>query len=183
VLRAPKYLPGAIIQVPRRDADGNALGGVRVPDIVVPLGVHGAQNEPLTPICSLVGAYLPFAATKDATTGRQPSVRDRYKDQSDYVNRVSPRAKADGNALGGVRVPDIVVPLGVHGAQNEPLTPILSARKVSGDAECRAVNPRSPISSPTTILARCRVERTDRSQRHLMARIQSSGVMHCCCAC
>jgi hypothetical protein len=28
-----------------------------------------------------------------------------------------------------------------------------------------------------------RVERTDRSQRHLMARIQSSGVMHCCCAC
>jgi hypothetical protein len=93
VLRAPKNLPDAIIQVPRRDADGNALGGVRVPDIVVPLGVHGAQNEPLTPICSLVGAYLPFAATKDAATGRQPSVRDRYKDQSDYVNRVRVAAR------------------------------------------------------------------------------------------
>jgi hypothetical protein len=29
VLRAPKNLPGAVIQVPRREADGNALGGVQ----------------------------------------------------------------------------------------------------------------------------------------------------------
>jgi hypothetical protein len=39
------------------------------------------------------GAYLPFATTKDAATGRQPSVRDRHKDQSDYVNRVRVAAR------------------------------------------------------------------------------------------
>jgi hypothetical protein len=33
VLRAPNNLPDAIIQVPQRDADGNPLGGVRLPDL------------------------------------------------------------------------------------------------------------------------------------------------------
>jgi hypothetical protein len=79
VLGAPKGLPDAVIQVPRRDTDGNPLGGVRLPDIAVPLGVHGAQNEPLSFACSLVGAYLPFDAKR---------VMERYKDQNDYVNQI-----------------------------------------------------------------------------------------------
>ena len=32
VLRAPANLPKAVIQIPKRDADGNAMGGVRLPD-------------------------------------------------------------------------------------------------------------------------------------------------------
>jgi Alpha/beta hydrolase domain len=79
VLAAPKGLADAVILVPQRDADGNPLGGVRLPDIAVPLGVHGAQNEPLSFACSLVGAYRPFAAAR---------VAERYKDQNDYVNRI-----------------------------------------------------------------------------------------------
>ena len=84
VLGAPKGLSGAVIQVPVRDADGNAVGGVRVPDIAVPLGVQGAQNKPQTFTCSLVGAYLPFPADKLAAL---------YKDQNDYVNRVRVAAR------------------------------------------------------------------------------------------
>jgi hypothetical protein len=35
-LRAPDYLPKAIIQIPIRDPDGNANGGVRLPDMAAP---------------------------------------------------------------------------------------------------------------------------------------------------
>ncbi len=89
VLQAPKNLPDAVVQVPQRDADGNPVGGVRMPDIAVPLGVNGVQNEPLSFTCSLVGAYQPFAQTKDAAgSDQRPSVAERYKDNADYVNRV-----------------------------------------------------------------------------------------------
>ena len=84
VLDAPKGLPGAVIQVPVREADGNAVGGVRLPDIAAPLGVQGAQNKPRTFICSLVGAFSPFPADKVAAL---------YKDQNDYVNRVRVAAR------------------------------------------------------------------------------------------
>jgi hypothetical protein len=93
VLQAPKNLPDAVVQVPQRDADGNPIGGVRLPDIAVPLGVNGAQNEPLSFTCSLVGAFLPFAQTKDSTDGRHPSLAERYKDQSDYMNRIRVAAR------------------------------------------------------------------------------------------
>jgi len=89
-LRAPNNLPKAIIQVPKLDADGNALGGVRLPDFVAPLGTHGGQNSPETR-CSLMGSYIPFAkdATQRATNNdARPSVVERYKNRDDYVNRI-----------------------------------------------------------------------------------------------
>ena len=48
LLQAPRHLPTAIVQAPRRDADGMSLGGVRLPDVEAPLGTHGAQNLPLS---------------------------------------------------------------------------------------------------------------------------------------
>ena len=95
VLQPPTALPDAVVQVPRRDADGNPVGGVRLPDIAVPLGVYGLQNEPLTSFtCSLIGAYRPFARTTDGSDGKQPSLAERYKDRRDYVNRVRVAARA-----------------------------------------------------------------------------------------
>jgi len=79
VLQAPKNLPDAVIQVP--------------------LGVHGVQNEPLSFTCSLVGAYLPFAKTKDAATDKRPSLAERYKDHGDYVNPIRVAARGGGGAL------------------------------------------------------------------------------------
>jgi hypothetical protein len=93
VLAPPKVLADAVIQVPQRDADGNPLGGVRLPDVAVPLGANGLQNEPPTFTCSLVGAYRPFPASVMA---------ERYKDRDDYVNlvRVAAReAEAEGFLL------------------------------------------------------------------------------------
>lgn len=90
-LRAPKHLADAVIQVPVLDEDGNALGGVRLPDLVVPLGTHGGQNAPQTFTCSLAGSYVAFAKTKterEANHDRRPSLAERYKNQDEYVNRI-----------------------------------------------------------------------------------------------
>jgi len=90
-LRAPKNLPEAVIQVPKLDADGNPMGGVRLPDIAVPLGTNSGQNVPDSFLCSLVGSYTPFAATKaqrEASGDARLSVAERYRNRDDYVNRI-----------------------------------------------------------------------------------------------
>jgi hypothetical protein len=95
-LRAPSYLPKAIIQIPIRDEDGNASGGVRLPDMAAPLGTHGGQNPPLSFACSLGSSYVAFAKTKEereAASDSRPSLVERYKDRSDYMNRIRAAAR------------------------------------------------------------------------------------------
>ena len=90
-LRAPTRLSAAVIQVPKRDQDGNALGGVRLPDVAVPTGTNGAQNQPQTFTCMLIGSFSPFAATKaerERTGDARPSIEERYHGRDDYVNRI-----------------------------------------------------------------------------------------------
>ena len=94
--RAPSYLPKAIIQIPIRDQDGNATGGVRLPDMAAPLGTHGGQNPPLSFVCSLGSSYVAFAKTKEereAVGDSRPSLVERYKDRSDYMNRIRAAAR------------------------------------------------------------------------------------------
>ncbi len=91
LLQAPMHLPGAIVQVPLRDADGNSLGGVRLPDLVVPLGTHGAQNLPLSDrACNLNAAYIPFApdSTARLASDTRPSLAERYSSSADYLKKV-----------------------------------------------------------------------------------------------
>jgi hypothetical protein len=91
VLPAPAHLPNAVVQVPRRGADGNFIGGVRLPDVEVPLGVHGVQNRPLSDrSCNLSAAYIAFAKKPDE---RRPgdmrlAISERYKGRADYLNRI-----------------------------------------------------------------------------------------------
>lgn len=95
-LKAPSHLPGAIIQVPVLDADGNATGGVRLPDMVAPLGTHAAQNPPLSVACALGAGYIAFAKTREereAAKDPRPSLAERYKDRNDYANRIRAAAR------------------------------------------------------------------------------------------
>ncbi|HWZ41078.1 MAG TPA: alpha/beta hydrolase domain-containing protein [Bradyrhizobium sp.] len=90
-LRAPTRLSAAVIQVPKRDQDGNALGGVRLPDLAVPTGTNGGQNQPQTFTCMLVGSFSPFAATKaerEHSGDARPSIEERYQGRDNYVNRI-----------------------------------------------------------------------------------------------
>jgi Alpha/beta hydrolase domain len=106
-LRAPSKLSAAVIQIPKRDQDGNALGGVRLPDIAVPTGTNGPQNQPQSFTCMLVGTFSPFAATKaerERTGDVRPSIEERYHGRDDYVNRV--RIAAQDLAKLGFLLPD-----------------------------------------------------------------------------
>ncbi|HTR88351.1 MAG TPA: alpha/beta hydrolase domain-containing protein [Reyranella sp.] len=85
VLAAPKHLPKAVIERPKRDIDGNVLGGVRLPDMEAPLGVHAAQQEPTSFSCGLAGAFLPFPPEK---------IAERYKSRDGYVQKIRTAAAA-----------------------------------------------------------------------------------------
>jgi Alpha/beta hydrolase domain len=96
VLRAPSNLPKAVIQIPKRDADGNALGGVRLPDEEAPLGVNAQQNPPLSFTCMLAGAYVAFPRTEadaDAKHDDHRPVLARYKTRNEYVDHIRNAAR------------------------------------------------------------------------------------------
>jgi hypothetical protein len=96
VLRAPGQLPKAIIEIPKRDEDGNVVGGVRLPDMEAPLGVHARQNPPLSFVCMLAGAYVAFPRTQtdaDAAHDAHRPVLERYKTRNEFVNRIRTAAR------------------------------------------------------------------------------------------
>jgi len=69
VFQAPNFLAGATVMVPKRDVDGNAMSGVVLPDVAVPIASHGYMNAPLTVMaCRQSSTYRPFAKT---TAGRK----------------------------------------------------------------------------------------------------------------
>ncbi len=83
--------------VPQCDADGNDLGGIRVPDVAVPLGTgtgwvfrpaeFGSPHE----FYPLRGAWVPFAKTKaDRETANDPrlSLEERYGSKDAYLAQV-----------------------------------------------------------------------------------------------
>jgi hypothetical protein len=83
--------------VPQVDADGNDLGGIRLPDVAVPLGTAtgwvlrpvelGSPHEPVL----LRGAWVPFARTRaerEAAGDPRPSLAERYTSKETYLDRV-----------------------------------------------------------------------------------------------
>jgi hypothetical protein len=85
------------ILVPKVDADGNDLAGIRLPAVQVPIGTYTGWN--LQPrrlaegeLSGLLGSFIPFAKTKATRNkARDPrlSLQERYKNHSDYVAKVS----------------------------------------------------------------------------------------------
>jgi Alpha/beta hydrolase domain len=84
LMQAPSYLPLAVVQAPQSDADGNFVGGVRLPEVTVPLGVHGRQNDPMSrDACKLVASYVAFPDAE---------VAKRYPNRAAYVQRIQDAA-------------------------------------------------------------------------------------------
>ena len=84
------------------DQDGNEIGGVRMPDVSVPVATHTGFNvrHPDSggagQILEYVGLSLPFA--KDAQTRRaqrdpRPSIAERYGDRDDYLQQIRTAAE------------------------------------------------------------------------------------------
>ena len=89
--------------VPRVDADGNEVAGIRVPELAVPLATTTGWNfrservgNPTT-LYALLGSYVPFARTKaerEARRDPRQSVEERYRDRDDYLQRIRAAASA-----------------------------------------------------------------------------------------
>ena len=88
--------------VPKVDKDGNEIGGVRAVNLQVPLATHAGWNLRAKgfmedQLCYLNGMHVPFAKTKEErekSGDPRLSVEERYKDQADYVQRVSQAARS-----------------------------------------------------------------------------------------
>lgn len=85
--------------VPKTDADGNDLGGIRAPDVAVPLGTHtGWAVRADTPgeMCGNLGQFIPFARSKperDAARDPRLSLLERYPKPRGYMERVAQAAR------------------------------------------------------------------------------------------
>ena len=99
LLSAASPLPHLVPQV---DADGNEIGGIRVPEQAVPLATTTGWNfraESLGntgDIYSLLGSYFPFSATRDARQAANDprrAIDERYRSRADYLRRI--RAATD----------------------------------------------------------------------------------------
>ncbi len=91
------------VLVPRLDADGNELGGLRLPDLAAPLGTMAGWNMRAASaggagaLCYLEGSFVPFAKTKAeriASGDVRPALEERYRDRADYAARINKAAVA-----------------------------------------------------------------------------------------
>lgn len=83
--------------VPQVDEDGLDCGGIRDPEVAVPLATTTGWNFRAEvvgnsrDIYQLLGSYFPFAATRavrHAAGDRRPSIEERYRNREDYLERV-----------------------------------------------------------------------------------------------
>jgi hypothetical protein len=91
------------VLVPKVDSDGNEIGGVRLPEISVPMGtatgwaVRAANAGGGGELCYLDGSFQPLAKTKadrQAKSDPRPSIEERYSSKDDYLAKL--RQAAEG---------------------------------------------------------------------------------------
>jgi hypothetical protein len=97
-LQPPKVGKAFPVLVPQVDDDGNERDGVRLPEIVVPLGTYAGWNlrDPAIGApqqrVSFEASYIPFARTrKERREAGDPrkSIEERYGSREDYLERFS----------------------------------------------------------------------------------------------
>ncbi len=84
--------------VPQVNADGNERGGIRMPEIAVPLASYtgwnlrsesmGAPSE----LVSFLGSWIPFPRAKSGNTDPRRPVQDRYPNEPVYLQRIDEAA-------------------------------------------------------------------------------------------
>ncbi len=94
----PRPIPGHDypVLVPKIDADGNELAGIRLPEVAVPLGTRTGWNIRSAGFAQgalmVVGFFIPFAATareRRATGDPRPSLEERYPSREHYIEAVT----------------------------------------------------------------------------------------------
>lgn len=94
----PKVRGAFPLLVPQVDSDGNDLGGVKLPEVAVPLGTFTGWNLRApgsgapSQMASFVGSFIAFPRTKAErlrTHDGRLSIEERYADRADYMQRVA----------------------------------------------------------------------------------------------
>jgi hypothetical protein len=82
------------VLVPKTDADGNDIAGIRIPEVAVPTATYTgwALRDDGHDGCDAAGQKIAFAKTKAerlAAGDPRPSLEERYADHADYVSKVT----------------------------------------------------------------------------------------------
>jgi hypothetical protein len=101
-VQPPRITGEYVSLVPRVDADGNELSGLRSPMLQVPLGSYLGWNLVARGFeagqhCGNQGGFIPFAATRAqrlATGDPRLSLEERYGTRANYLAKL--KAAADG---------------------------------------------------------------------------------------
>jgi hypothetical protein len=89
------------VMVPQVDGDGIDLGGVRMPEVAVPLATFTGwnQRDPKNgapdQLADFTGSYLPFAKAKsdrDRLNDPRPSIEERYTSREQYLGKITEAA-------------------------------------------------------------------------------------------
>ena len=97
----PEVLSEFPVMVPQVDADGNERGGLKMPEITVPLATYTGWNlfhpefGPEDVLSSMQGSYIPFPRTRsDRQRSGDPrrSIEERYRSREQYLGLVTEAA-------------------------------------------------------------------------------------------
>ena len=97
----PEVASAFPILVPQVDADGNETGGLKMPEVAVPLATYtgwnlfGSEFGPEDVLSSMQGSYIPFPRTTvDGQRSSDPrrAIEERYRSREQYVGLVSDAA-------------------------------------------------------------------------------------------
>ncbi len=98
----PKVGPAFTVLVPQSDADGNDLGGVRLPELEVPLATYTGWNLRDPSIgapdqrVSFLGSFIPFPKTieeREHSADPRPSIAERYASREQYIEKFTAAAQ------------------------------------------------------------------------------------------
>lgn len=99
----PELGPSYVTRVPLPDADGNDLGGIRLPALAIPLGTYTGWNlrrpEVGAPgaLARWSGSFIPFApteATRETLGDPRPSLAAGYASRDHYRRRIEAAGRA-----------------------------------------------------------------------------------------
>jgi hypothetical protein len=80
------------------DRDGNEIGGIRLPDLVVPVGTHTGWNprapetgapEQIVPMLGFTAFFAATQSAREASGDHRLSIEERYADREAYVQQVT----------------------------------------------------------------------------------------------
>ncbi|MFP6680274.1 MAG: alpha/beta hydrolase domain-containing protein [Dehalococcoidia bacterium] len=89
-----EYYPSHVSAV---DSDGNETGGIRLPEIAVPVGTHTGWNprapetgspEQMVPMTGSTAFFSVTRLQRNQNGDPRPSIEERYEDRDDYLTRV-----------------------------------------------------------------------------------------------